>query len=324
MRARDLLIRGVGALAVLVVANVAVWAGAKNALPRQLVRRAQKMASPTHIFLGNSTMASGVDEAAFAAAMPGSRPLNIALRATFPVEHYLLYRQFQAPRGAWLAYGFIDTQLTDTPQGSWSTLSGSRSLVYYLDPEIAFEMYSPGGGWRTSLLRMTSHVPVLVNRGAIWGRVERVRRGLEKIGQPPRAESRFGRAVDFALLEPEPAEFASRCERVVREQTQFNRPVAEIFGRAIAQGNPIVVIEMPMTLLHRQRCYTGPAWAAYRQHLRALVSGVGAIYLDASDWLPDEAFSDGLHVNEQWAARFSARLAQWFASVPGPAPAKAQ
>ncbi len=324
MRARDLLIRGMGALAVLAVANAAVWAGARNALPRQLVRRAQQTAPPTHLFLGNSTMASSIDEAAFAASMRGSRPLNAALGATGPVEHYILYRQIQLSRGAWLVYGFLDTQLTDAPEGSWSTLTGSRSLVYFFDPEIAFEMYAPGGSWRSRLLRAASYVPVLVNRGAIWGRVERMRRGLEKLGQPPQAESRFGRSVDFSLLEPEPAEFAGRCERAARDQTPFSRPVAEIFGRATAQGNPIVVIEMPAPSLHRQRCYTGPAWAAYRQHLRALMSGVGAIYLDASDWLPDDAFSDGLHVNKPWAALFSARLAQWFASIPGPAFAKVQ
>lgn len=309
MRARDLLIRCVGAALVLVLANVAMWTASQHTLARQMLRHLSQVPPPTHLFLGDSIMASSLDEAAFAAAMPGSHPLNIALNATTPVEHYLLSRQRSLPHGAWVIYGFVDLRLTDPPDASFRDLVGHRSLAYYVEPAIAFEMYSLDSWWQSAPFRVAAHIPLFVNRNTVWWEVERLRRAAEQLGQPPQATSRFGRAVDFALLEPDATAFALRCAEAVRAQVPFCRPVAALFRRAAANGNPLLVVEMPMTSLHRRRCCTSAAWAAYREHVRALIGDAGGIDLDASDWMPDEAFSDGLHLKDGWAPAFSTRLA---------------
>src|SRR4051812_26412401 len=102
---------------VLVAANIVIGQATKNSLPRQLLRHGQETKGATHSFLGNSTMAAGLKESAFATARPGSVPLNLGLGDTGPVEHYLIYRQQQPHDAVTIYYGFLDTQLTDPPLG---------------------------------------------------------------------------------------------------------------------------------------------------------------------------------------------------------------
>ena len=57
----------------LAAANIGVNRMARNSVPRQLLRTADQAEPATDLFLGNSTMMSGLDEAAFVEADP-ARP----------------------------------------------------------------------------------------------------------------------------------------------------------------------------------------------------------------------------------------------------------
>src|SRR5262249_9580120 len=153
----------------------------------------------------------------FAMTKPGSRPLNLGLGATKPVEHYLIYKRQIRHHGAKLYYGFLDTQLTDPPDGGWESLVGNRSAAYYLDPAAAPELDFPNDRWGEWGFRTSARVPMLVERAAVWGRVEKLRRWLADAGVPAREANRFGRADDFALLEADEAEFSHRCQVAVSD-----------------------------------------------------------------------------------------------------------
>jgi hypothetical protein len=284
-------------------------------MPRQLLRHAQSVASPTHVFLGNSTMAAGFDENAFSSAAPGTRPLNLGLGATMPAEHYLLLRQRPLDAGAAVVYGFFDTQLTDPVEGSWSTLIGNRALAYYVDPVVAANLYEKDSLPRRMLFRLIADVPLLSDRAALWGRVERARRTLGGIGVPAKAANQFGRVDDFAALELEPKEFVRRCASVILHSRPPNAAVVALLRRARESGNPAYVVAMPMTSAHRERYYSNALWRLYLDRMRRMLAATGATLLDAADWMPDDAFSDPLHLGQAGAREFSARLAKELAGA---------
>src|SRR5437870_5107325 len=120
-------------------------------------------------------MAAGLDEAAFLAAAPGRRGLNAALGGTPPVEHYLICSRQDRQAAAGVYYGFYDTQLTAHPSGDWATLVGNRAIVYYVDPDLALQFYFPEQPTKVFFLKLASRLPMLVERQAIWLRVERLR-----------------------------------------------------------------------------------------------------------------------------------------------------
>lgn len=311
MRARDLVNRCLGVVAVLAAANVAVLVASQNSQVHQLLRHAEMAGTATHLFLGDSVMASGLDESAFAGALPGSRPVSLALQATTTVEHDLLYRHRGLQPGANVVYGFMDTRLTDRPEASWQDMLEHRAVSLMLDPDAALDMYAIDS-WAAVAFLATRYVPMLVNRHMIWWQVERLRRAAEQVGQPPQAASKFGRAMDFGALEPDPVAFGSRVANDVATRRPLSRPVLDILQRASANRNPVLVVLMPATSLHRARCYASAEWAAYQAYVRQRVIDAGGSFLDASAWMPDEAFSDGLHIRSEWALDFSARLARRF------------
>jgi hypothetical protein len=296
---------------VLAAANLGVRRLAENSVPRQLLRHGDGSQPATDLFLGNSTMAAGLDETTFAAVQPRRRPLNLALGATGPVEHLLIYHQQKKHRGAAVYYGFLDTQLTDAPQGSWDKLIGNRALSYYADPETAIRFYAKDSPFEALAFRFVAKVPMLVERVAIWAKVERLRRILGEIGFPKKETNRFGRAEDFVLLEPDPGEFARKCERAAVDRVSLASPVAALIREAEEGGSKVYVVEMPMTFGHRERFYSGPQWAAYRMHLIDLVQSAGAVYVAGADWVADDGFADHLHLNEAGSRSFSTRLGNW-------------
>ena len=156
MKPHHLLIQIVMAMAVLAAANAAVVELARDSTPRQLLHHSEQAAPATDLFLGDSTVAAGVDTAAFAAVLAGHRPLNLGLGASTPVEHYLVYLKQDRHRGATLYYGFLDMQLTDSPTGDWSTLVGNRAMCYYVDLNTALSFYASDCPARAFTLRMAS------------------------------------------------------------------------------------------------------------------------------------------------------------------------
>lgn len=312
MNARHLAVQLALAALVLLALNAVVDLLAANSIPRQLLRAAERSEPATHLFLGNSTMAAGCDEAAFARAHSGCRPLNLGFGSSSPVEHYLIYRQQHNHGGATVYYGFLDTQLTDPPAGDWSTLVGNRAMAYYVEPDVARQFYTAGSPARDLSFQVCSHVPMMIERYAVWAKVERLRRMFGELGMPARANNRFGRAEDFAQLEQTVSVFAARCEQAVTDRVPLSAPVAALFRQAQGPGHRLNVIEMPMPRSHRDQYYRLPAWAAYRAHLKDLVQSAGGTYIEASDWIGDDGFADALHLNSLGAEQFSGRLGREF------------
>jgi hypothetical protein len=303
-----------GQLAVCAVALVALNAGvasmSRDAPPRRLVREIDGSPPVTDLFVGHSLMEAGADVAAFESARPGSRGLNVALGSTQAVEHDLLMRRAMWLKPARVYYGFSDTQLTDPLTGGWGDLIVNRAMSYYVDRETAIGFYAPDDPAAAWQIRVVSWIPILVERSALWARVERLRRQLAGIGMPARGKTRFGRAEDFAQLEARyEADFAGRCRAAVGRKAELIPPVKDMLEQARENGAKMQVVEMPITSGHRRRFYETPEWAAYREHLAGLIRRAGGEYVVASDWVGDDGFDDVLHLNDRGAAEFSRRLA---------------
>jgi len=314
MKLRHLLFQVTILVLLLVLVNVVVQRLSANSVARQLLRKCEQVDSVTDVFLGNSTMAAGLDEAMFGAARPGRGALNAALGSSSPVEHYVIFCKLPDHKAARVYYGFFDTQLTDPPDGDWATLVGNRAMTYYVDRELAFRFYASDDPLKALRLSLVSRVPMLVERYAIWAKVERLRRVLDEVGLPKKETDRFGRKEDFALLESEDeGQFAKRCGQAAACSVPLTAPVAALLRRGTTEGVRVYVVEMPMPTSHRARFYSSPSWAIYRAHLIALVREAGSVYVPAAEWIGDDGFADPLHLNPAGAKAFSSRLAQWAA-----------
>jgi hypothetical protein len=65
-----------------------------------------------------------------------------------------------------------------------------------------------------------------------------------------------------------------------------------------------------MSPRHLQTFYSLPVWSQMRAYLQSLASRQHVTYIAASDWVRDGTnFEDTVHLNEQGARTFSARLA---------------
>lgn len=304
------------AVIALVAANAVIHRSAANSVPRQVLRRGQEAPAATDLFLGNSTMMAALDEHVFSKHRPGSRPLNLGLGSSEPVEHYLILLHQERHHGAAIYYGFFGTQLTEPPEGSWFTLVGNRAMAYYGGLETALEFYAPGNPVRAWLLRTVARVPLLVERYAIWSSVEKARRVLGGLGLPKKQANRFGQAEDFALLESGDEALAEAALAAAGRTVSLSSPVMALLGRAREQGGPVYVIEMPVPQARREQLYDRPEWQAYRARVASLVRNAGATFIPATDWVADTGFADPLHVNASGAMTFSARLALWSAEHP--------
>ena len=274
------------------------------------------------VFLGNSLMEAGGDPASFRAGWPTNQPaapsLNLALGATSPVEHYLIWRRAIAHelRPQWLVYGFLDDQLNAPTRGDWSDLVGNRALSYY-DPERAAEFYAPGSTLKRWELVFTQHVPMLAERSSLWTKVERLRRQFSSIGLPPEKTNRFGRVDDFGPPgAPEIASFIDRCTAITETRAGFSAPINQIVQLSHEHNIRVLFVEMPMPQQHRAAFYAKPIWPRLRTHVRELASTAGVTYLNASDWVEDERqFADSMHLNPEGARVLSTRLAQMMAKL---------
>lgn len=107
-------------------------------------------------------------------------------------------------------------------------------------------------------------------RGAVWGKVELVRRAISQQGMPAEARNQFGRAGDVTLLEAKSRdEFEQHC--AAASQTTLNAPVAEIIREAQEKGIRVVFIVMLLTPRRVRLSYGATAWASYQQHIRQLL-----------------------------------------------------
>jgi hypothetical protein len=307
--------------------NEVIRLGARNNQRHQLLSRLAAMQDDTDcIFLGNSLVEAGCNPSVFQAAWPYARSaphaFNLALGATSPVEHYLLLNRAmqKGERIRYVIYGFFDDQLVAPVAGAFSDLVGNRALS--LDfPREAARFYSQKAWVKQCQLSLLRDIPMVAERYSLWAKVERLRRTLEGIGMPKRRTTRYGRADDFAALEPrDQAAFDQRCRKALAEKAGFSPAISAILSLVNSHGAKVVFVEMPMPSRHRRIFYSSKAWLELRNYLQTLAARERAVYLPASDWVTnDDNFEDATHLSERGAEFFSARLADSLAHLNVPA-----
>jgi hypothetical protein len=303
-----------GMLLVLVALNYAVAFATRNSVPRRVMALARASSTAEVMALGNSLMAAGFDPSAFDKGMSlpqNASSVNLSLGASTPVEQLLLLRYAlqHGMRPKLLVYGFYDFQLSTPVVAATRDLVGNRAMLYYVEPQYARQFYylSPHDRVEFELMR---HFPMMVDRGAVWAKVELFRRRLSQEGMPEERSNRFGRAADFSLLESaSESDFAQSCEEA--SGRGLISAVDEIIRQASQAGMKVVFVEMPMNPEHVHRFYETPAWEKYRAHVQSLLAADGVTYIDASHWIGSESlFGDHLHLNEAGAVQFSERLGE--------------
>jgi hypothetical protein len=184
-------------------------------------------------------------------------------------------------------------------------------MSYYVDRETAIGFIAPHNPVRAWSIRLTSFIPLIVERAALWGNVERLRRTLAGLGAPSRATNRFGRVEDFALLEQTEDAFRRACREPVERRSGLVAPALDILARGRDAGATVIMVLMPMPRSYRARFYTTSEWQRYLAYVTSEIRLHGGIYLDASDWVEDDGFGDAVHISPDAARTFSARLAAW-------------
>jgi hypothetical protein len=305
-------------LLILVGYNLLIHQTAKSTYRHHLLTSLSEIPLDTDfLFLGNSLVEAGCDTAAFRESWPISqkapKPVNIALGATSPVEHYLILKHaLDRPiHPKYLIYGFFDDQLNASVRGDWADLVGNRAFSYYF-PDEAAELYAPGSSFKKWQLRIVGHIPMLAERSSFWGKVELLRRSIEDVGMPKHQTTRYGRVQDFAALEAaDLPSFNRRCEAILSQRNGFSPPIHKIIELAQEHGITVIFLEMPMPSRHREIFYSSPAWSKMRARLQSLSQQNECRYISASDWVADDKnFEDATHLNEQGAKQFSTKLAQ--------------
>lgn len=304
MRARNLWSQIAILVAVFAFYNVAVSRLARRAPAHLLIQQTRTAPAATDIVLGNSLLVYGFNAEVFQSLYPRRKLLNLSLGFSYPPEHYLIldsylkHQDATALRGVTLYYGFFDLQLSEAAPTGVADLTGNRNLLYFTDLKQGLDFYAPQQPLKAWQLRVVSSVPVAVERTQVWKQAELVRRKLEELGEPPQPTNEFGRVKDFAGLEAaDSADFARRCQNAAQPETPiFNPATQKLMELARARGLKVVMVKMPMPSRHRRIYYQTPQWRAYEKRLRAATQAAGARYVDASNVVPDEGFSDPLHM----------------------------
>lgn len=301
-------------LVVLSIADFAVQHLTAHTVSHRLLADTRGAEYAQIIAVGNSLMRSGFVPEVFAppaAPQEKSQAFNLAMGASTPVEQLLLLRaglqSFTLPR--LLLYGFYDFQLTDPVSFLNSDIIGNHDILYYQEPEVA-RLYFQMNRYQAAAFEIDRRASLLAERGAVWAKVERLRRSLGQQGMPAQATSQFGRAADFTLLEARNRkEFEQHCANA--SQARLNAPVAEIIRAARQKGIKVVFVVMSLPPKHVQTFYDSAGWNAYQQHIRQLLAEQNVAYLDASRWIPDASkFGDALHLTPAGAEEFSRRLGE--------------
>jgi hypothetical protein len=277
------------------------------------------------IFLGNSLIEAGCDATAFQSAWPQSRQtpsaVNLGLGATTPVEHYLILKRAlsQPVHIKYVIYGFFDDQLNVPASGNWEDLIGNRAFSYYF-PDGAAALYAPHSRLTEYRMELTGRIPMLAERSSLWDKVELLRRRLNQIGMPPQKVNRFGRVADFSALEAKDVpSFVQRCDAIVRARQSLSAPIQAMIDLAHQRGAKFYFVEMPMSPRHLETFYSLPVWTQMRAHLQWLAMQQNVTYITAADWVPNGTdFEDAVHLNEQGARAFSARLATTLSELNTP------
>ncbi len=122
---------------------------------------------------------------------------------------------------------------------------------------------------------------MFADRGAIWAKVEILRRSIAGQGMPQENTNQFGRAADFSLLEPANADaFRKECEAAL--QLPLAPAISELFRQAHDANMDIVLVEMPMRQAHRAQFYETKWWTEYTSPSSRAVAALQTLLL----WTP--------------------------------------
>lgn len=302
---------------IVTAANLATGRAASNSVPRQAMRNINTAGPVINVLgVGSSLVAAGFDEAAVRQTYQRAGRVVVAINgglgATGSIEHLDLTRLALRHHTVQdLVYGFADQLMSTEAPLKNSDLIGNRAMLYYDEPQLTLR-YA-----RFDLLdRMEFQTyrccALLRERGAIWAKVEKLRRAMQEVGMPRQETNQFGRRADFDLLESANLEeFTRKCQDLMRSGDFLSPVIQELLKEARSSGTRITVVEMPMAPFHVKRFYDQPIWEAFRIQNRRAVERAGASYLDASHWIPADAdFQDHVHLSRSGAAKFSRLLAE--------------
>jgi hypothetical protein len=291
-----------------------------NTVPRWTMSRVRQSTGAQVIALGNSLIGVGFKEPSFdqgAGMAAPSGSLNLAMGGSSGVEQLLMLRYAlqQGVRPRAVVFGFFDFTLTHPLEYATRDLIGNRAMLYYVEPGYARGFYHLSLHDRAEF-EIMRHFELFADRGTVWERVELFRRALEQQGMPPEASNSMGRSVDFAMLEyPSAPAFIAECGRASRNP--LIPSIREIALQAEAAGAKVYFVEMPMPPDHVRMFYDQAEWSGgYRTHLRQMLGDLGAGYIDASHWMPDEnSFEDPLHLTYAGAQEFSRHLGEYLRGI---------
>jgi hypothetical protein len=291
---------------VLAGANFAIGLMAKTTVASELLHKCRTHINYTDLFIGNSLIASGIDEKTFNESSGGNRiAFNAGCGSTSPLEHALILQEAKGPDQGTIFYGFYDTQLTDIPTTDWRSLVGNRTIVFKTDLNNLINLAETKNYLDILVLKFLANAPLIYERLAIWSKVEKARRVIGGVGTTPSKNTRFGRKEDFKLLEPKNTQsFDATLEKTVSTQSSLSKPIQKI----ISHKNKIVFILMPMTRNHRQNFNSSDSWKSYFQHVKGLLKNQNIELVDALDWIDDPLFEDNLHLSKAGAIEFSRQL----------------
>lgn len=299
------------ALAVLTGFNGVVRYMARNSVPRKLMRHVLNPEPREVLVLGDSLPAAGIDEAELNRSLAGTnRPpgvLNAALGASSTVEHLLLCRAALRAHPEIRTVVYARAGMFE-PAAPIKTLFGNRALSFQVEPELAASYYTSTPAGRLAF-RLLAFVPMVTERAAVWFKVELCRRYLGRLGLAPEAQSRFGRASDFAPpTQPVNPSMLRKLENWVSQQPQLAPPVNAIFDLCRKRGLRVIVLEMPIapsSAPSASAVVGTPLEAFYRKRIHE----AGADYWLGHDWVQDpKLFADPIHLNPTGAIAFSQRL----------------
>lgn len=297
-----------------VLLNLVVAFLARNSIPRQVLRRAAMTPPAADIFLGNSLISDGINEAVIKSIARSAVPVNLGLHSTTAVEHLLLFRASTARHHAGrVFYGFFNDQLTRVDSFYDDRLVVNRAFAYFTEPGFAVNLYGIKNPWIRMQFRAMRFFPMVMERLQVWAKVERLRRQIGSIGFTSEADNQYGRASDFSRLGPKSVnDFARDRAADVLNEANVSPAIYELFRSTKQQGATTTLILMPMPTAHRRDFYQSSDWLAYYDRLGKLVNKSGVQIIDASDWVADDGFKDSIHLSPKGAEIFSARLARGY------------
>jgi hypothetical protein len=292
----------------------------RHSIARQVMAHARESTGAQVVGLGNSLMAVGFVEDSVDSGLGAGPPrgaANLAMGSSSPVEQLLLLRYGlqHGIRPKIVVYGFFDFQLTHPVEFSTRELIGNHAMLYYVEPEYARRFYTLSLHDRVEF-QVMRHFELFADRSAVWRKVEIFRRTLSQQGMPAEKSNAMGRDVDFAILEyPTASEFVAECGRA--SHNPIIPAIREMALQSEAAGAQFYFVEMPMPPQHVHMFYDQPEWSGgYRLHLLQMIGDLGAHYIDASHWMPDESsFQDSLHLSYGGSLQFSHKLGVYLRGV---------